>query len=262
MDNFERETQNDITNDFMLYEYQNRSPRPEKKDSSIKAMQWCMAVFMLILSASAVFFGINGTEGILLVFENSHSVPSNRYLESSYATNTDISDAPDVSADINGPQISVTENKSSERNSANHAYTTASPSIVNITSYEAGTDYALTKSGDGSGIIITSDGYIATNSHVVDNSTKTGTMITLFDGSQYLGTVIGIDKKNRPCRRENRCQKPDSRTVRQFVRYLCGTGRLCNRKSGRCQILPLPHKRHCFCIEQSRIRRICTLYTD
>ena len=150
---------------------------------------------MLILSASAVFFGINGTEGILLVFENSHSVPSNRYLESSYATNTDISDAPDVSADINGPQISVTENKSSERNSANHAYTTASPSIVNITSYEAGTDYALTKSGDGSGIIITSDGYIATNSHVVDNSTKTGTMITLFDGSQYLGTVIGIDKK-------------------------------------------------------------------
>ena len=195
MDNFERETQNDITNDFMLYEYQNRSPRPEKKDSSIKAMQWCMAVFMLILSASAVFFGINGTEGILLVFENSHSVPSNRYLESSYATNTDISDAPDVSADINGPQISVTENKSSERNSANHAYTTASPSIVNITSYEAGTDYALTKSGDGSGIIITSDGYIATNSHVVDNSTKTGTMITLFDGSQYLGTVIGIDKK-------------------------------------------------------------------
>ena len=159
MDNFERETQNNTAD--LLYGCQNRRVHPEKKDGSIRAMQWFMAVFMLIISASAVFFGITGTGSIPILSENS-SVPSNRYLESSYATNTDISDAPDASADINGPQISVTEtkNKNAERNNANRAYTVASPSVVNITSFEAGTDYALTKSGDGSGIIITSDGYI------------------------------------------------------------------------------------------------------
>ena len=197
MNYFEPETQNNTVNHFMPYGYQNRCIRPEKKDGSIRAMQWCMSVFMLLISASAVFLGLTGTDFFRSVTENSNSVPSNRYLESSYATNTDMSDAPDVSADINGPQIAVTrtQNKNAEKNSANRAYTTALPSVVNITSYEAGTDYVITQSGDGSGIIITADGYIATNSHVVDNSTKTGTMITLFDGSQYLGTVIGIDQK-------------------------------------------------------------------
>ena len=193
MDNFERETQNNT----MLYGYRNHRIRPEKKDGSIRAMQWCMSVFMLILSAAAIGFGTLNNGIVPSVPEHSGTVPSNRYLESSYATNTDISDAPDVSADINGPQISAadTGHGTSERTGANRAYTAASPSIVNITSFEAGTDYAVTKSGEGSGIIITSDGYIATNSHVVDDSTKTGTMIALSDGSQYLGTIIGIDKK-------------------------------------------------------------------
>ena len=196
MNGFETENKSNIGND-LIYGYHSGYIRPDKKAGSIKAMQWCMAIFMLIVSGTAVFFGITGTGSNLFSVEDSHSVPSNKYLESSYATNTDISDAPDVSADLNGPQISVigSDGENSERNSANYAYTTASPSVVNITSYEAGTDYALTKSGDGSGIILTSDGYIATNSHVVNDSVKTGTMITLFDGSQYLGTVIGIDKK-------------------------------------------------------------------
>ena len=193
MDNFERETQNNT----MLYGYRNHRIRPEKKDGSIRAMQWCMSVFMLILSAAAIGFGTLNNGIVPSVPEHSGTVPSNRYLESSYATNTDISDAPDVSADINGPQISAadTGHGTSERTGANRAYTAASPSIVNITSFEAGTEYAVTKSGEGSGIIITSDGYIATNSHVIDDSTKTGTMIALSDGSQYLGTIIGIDKK-------------------------------------------------------------------
>jgi serine protease Do len=50
-------------------------------------------------------------------------------------------------------------------------------------------------SGEGSGIIISDDGYIATNSHVVNDNTGTGVVITLSGGEQYLGTIIGIDKK-------------------------------------------------------------------
>lgn len=197
MNSFEQENHSDIQHHIMPYGYQNYIV-PQKRGNGIKAMQWCLAVFMVMISAGILFLGMAGSNGVVFVMESSKdSVPSNKYLESSYATDTDISDAPDVSADVNGPQISVTEteNENSETNSANRAYMNASPSVVNITSYEAGTDYALTQSGDGSGIIITSDGYIATNSHVVNDSKNTGTMITLFDGTQYLGTVIGIDKK-------------------------------------------------------------------
>lgn len=45
----------------------------------------------------------------------------------------------------------------------------------------------------GSGVIISSDGYIVTNNHVVDNSTKL--MVTLPDGKRVTGTIVGKDPK-------------------------------------------------------------------
>lgn len=51
---------------------------------------------------------------------------------------------------------------------------------------------AQQESGYGTGIIVTQDGYIATNNHVVQgaNSVK----IKLFDGTEYPATVVGTDK--------------------------------------------------------------------
>ena len=43
----------------------------------------------------------------------------------------------------------------------------------------------------GSGFIITEDGYIATNYHVVEGASKT--TVTLYDGTEYEATVIGGD---------------------------------------------------------------------
>ena len=52
------------------------------------------------------------------------------------------------------------------------------------------TPYAM--SSLGSGIILTSDGYILTNAHVIDGAAKM--KATLNDGTQYEAKVIGIDK--------------------------------------------------------------------
>lgn len=52
------------------------------------------------------------------------------------------------------------------------------------------TPYAM--SSLGSGIILTSDGYILTNAHVIDGANKM--KVTLNDGTQYETKVIGIDK--------------------------------------------------------------------
>ncbi len=51
---------------------------------------------------------------------------------------------------------------------------------------------AQQESGYGTGIIVTQDGYIATNNHVVQGADSV--KIKLFDGTEYQATVVGTDK--------------------------------------------------------------------
>ncbi|HKK96336.1 MAG TPA: trypsin-like peptidase domain-containing protein [Anaerovoracaceae bacterium] len=48
--------------------------------------------------------------------------------------------------------------------------------------------------GAGSGVIIAEDGYIATNNHVVEKSSKI--TVTTYDGNQYTATLVGADEQN------------------------------------------------------------------
>jgi serine protease Do len=50
---------------------------------------------------------------------------------------------------------------------------------------------AVPQTGAGSGIIISPDGYILTNNHVVEGANKV--TVTLSDGSTYAATVVGTD---------------------------------------------------------------------
>ena len=72
----------------------------------------------------------------------------------------------------------------------------AANSVVEITteSIETG-DFFMQqiKSGAGSGVVITADGYIATNNHVIDGANKI--TVTMKDGKQYPATLVGTDKK-------------------------------------------------------------------
>ncbi len=46
----------------------------------------------------------------------------------------------------------------------------------------------------GTGIVLTSDGYILTNNHVIEDGTSFS--VTLFDGTQYDAVVVGAEKSN------------------------------------------------------------------
>jgi len=50
---------------------------------------------------------------------------------------------------------------------------------------------AVPQTGAGSGIVISSDGYIVTNNHVVEGAQKV--TVTLSDGSAFAATVVGTD---------------------------------------------------------------------
>ena len=84
-------------------------------------------------------------------------------------------------------EISPDENG---RYTASEVAAIVSPSIVEITSFDA----AGIETGSGSGIILTEDGYILTNAHVVADSSRFG--ITFNDGSKIEGTLIGYDSKS------------------------------------------------------------------
>lgn len=69
-------------------------------------------------------------------------------------------------------------------------------SVVEITTEAVVTDQFYRQSissGAGSGVIISADGYIVTNNHVIENSNKI--TVTLRDGTQYTATLVGTDSK-------------------------------------------------------------------
>lgn len=169
---------------------QNPLQEKKKKHTGLKIFAFCgTTVLVAALVSAMVFMMYQGDENIV-------SPPDTSQSSSKYQGNENIASAPEASADPNGPQVSVQSTPEDlTATPAISAYKKASPSVVGITSYEAGTDYVITQNGEGSGIVLTADGYIATNSHVVNDSMETGVMVTLATGEQYLGSIIGIDKK-------------------------------------------------------------------
>ena len=70
------------------------------------------------------------------------------------------------------------------------------PAVVGITSQiQTALSFfgTTTSEGAGSGIIISEDGYIVTNNHVIDGATKV--TVTLNTGSEYDAKIIGKDEK-------------------------------------------------------------------
>ena len=76
----------------------------------------------------------------------------------------------------------------------------AAPSVVGIDAvFDATVSYwgrpqTYEQSGSGSGVIITSDGYIATCAHVVDGAKRI--TVTLNDDTAYEATLVGTDPRN------------------------------------------------------------------
>jgi serine protease Do len=68
------------------------------------------------------------------------------------------------------------------------------PAVVSIVTESVSYDWfwqAIPQTGAGSGIIISPDGYIVTNNHVVDGATKV--TVTVSDGDTFEANIVGTD---------------------------------------------------------------------
>ena len=69
------------------------------------------------------------------------------------------------------------------------------PSIVSVITVD-NVNYMNSNSGEGSGIILKSDGYIVTNSHVIGDSSKYDVSVITSDGKTYDAKVVGYDVRS------------------------------------------------------------------
>lgn len=151
----------------------------EKKVNEIKKEKkknpfYKTTAFILSASLSLSLLGGYGGASIALKQQNSTNTPT---LQQSNLTHTNNS----ASAEI----LSVSD-------VANEAL----KSVVEIRTESVTSDQYIqqyTSSGAGSGVILSQDGYIATNYHVIDGANT----ITVrdYDGNEYKATLVGSDEK-------------------------------------------------------------------
>ena len=67
-------------------------------------------------------------------------------------------------------------------------YEKVNPSVVSINVYD---NYSISAIGQGTGIVMTEDGYVITNAHVVEKGTSVN--VVFHDGTSSRGTIIGMD---------------------------------------------------------------------
>jgi serine protease Do len=124
----------------------------------------------------------NGT-AVLATPEQSTSTPGG-------GTNTASAAAPSSGIKMSGSATA------SSYDSTTQMLQNSMASVVGIyieqTAYSMNGQKTTEETGSGSGVIITSDGYIVTNNHVVQGASAL--KIYLQDGTEYEGTVVGTDE--------------------------------------------------------------------
>ncbi len=106
--------------------------------------------------------------------------------------------SPGLTTDVPGieindvPQVPDTSTEDG-RLTAKEVYNKVAPSVVGVIQYQTGSDNTLQAIGQGSGIILTSDGYIVTNQHVIEGANAIS--VVLADSSVYDAQLVGADER-------------------------------------------------------------------
>ena len=177
---------NNNNNDFEIIDFPDDNMKPRKKQRNSKMIMagFLAAVFII----SVVGFGSFALKDYLAQYINTENGSS-------------MGDANDGIKDGAGGDVSLElASKPSNENvkpDENGRYTTegvadlVKPSVVGVVTYKQAP--ILQELGAGSGIIMTADGYIITNEHVVSGANAV--KVVLSDDKEYEAEIIGSDVK-------------------------------------------------------------------
>ncbi len=153
----------------VLNEEQNKKP---KMDKGLKVFLWTFGVIVGL----AVLFLLSAITASFLKNNNINLFSSQG---SQVSGNTPILNTKDRTEDENAM-------------SAQEVYAKVAPSIVGIVTYNPSKGLISSGAGQGSGIIMTEDGYIITNAHVIGNSDKYNVTVVI-GNKEYQAKVVGFD---------------------------------------------------------------------
>ncbi|MFV0498215.1 MAG: S1C family serine protease [Candidatus Fimivivens sp.] len=157
-----------------------KNPRPPRKNSGLIVVGVLLSV-VLIFSVLAL-----SGYGVYRLMQPRVAQDGNNQI------NTDATDAPQLTIkdhpDSSSGSLEVLSNG---KLSTVQIAGKVRPSVVGIAQYSLQDTFA--PSGEGSGIIMNTDGYIVTNAHVVAGST--GINVELDNGENYSAKLIGLDGK-------------------------------------------------------------------
>lgn len=159
---------------------------PPKKPSGKKGGKVAMAIAGGALSVAVLGFSIFG---VYSAFFAKGMADNNQNQQSQTSSQTD----PNLpSLDINDtPEKEDTASADGELTTTQIAEK-VKPSVVGIVQYQY-TSQSISASGEGSGIIMTEDGYILTNAHVIEGAS--GIKVVLNNGDEYEARIIGSDTR-------------------------------------------------------------------
>ncbi len=164
-------------------------PQPEKKEKKksgskkIVAMALCFSLLGGAVGTGGTYLGMNYLKNDTTESQSSDSGSSSE--------NTVI-----YSSEKKLANVANTTAKSGEKMTASEVYQNNVNSTVGITT-EINTNYfgyKTTAAASGSGFIISANGYIITNNHVIEDASKI--TVTLYDGKKYDAELIGADESN------------------------------------------------------------------
>lgn len=161
-----------------VYDYQYVQPQPVKQKKQMKLTRGGIALLIIGCILISAVFGVGGA----MIGVN--------YLKSTGAAGGSTviyQSVKDEALAEAGGKYSVAEVAEAVGNS-----------VVEIVTEQITIDNSwiqnYVKSGAGSGVIISTDGYIITNNHVISGATQI--KVTLHDGTEYKASVIGTDSDN------------------------------------------------------------------
>ena len=98
--------------------------------------------------------------------------------------------------DFKGLKLEQKPNKDKDKYGANYTFKALDNAVVGIICYEKDSGYSGDYRVQGTGIILTKDGYIVTNSHIINNSRNSYDIkIVTKDKEEYVAEVVGFDSR-------------------------------------------------------------------
>lgn len=152
--------------------------RVKEKKKSGKGIVITLAVALASFGAGSLYTSYSWIQD-----QNQNIVAQSNGATSEGESNKPMTNVSQIAAKKDGTVLSVSE-----------VANLAADSVVEITTETVTNDMFMRQyvtEGAGSGVIISADGYIATNNHVIEGASKITVRLT--DGKEYKATLIGTD---------------------------------------------------------------------